>query len=116
MKNRVMIVDDSGFMRNALKAIFEKNGYIIVAECENGVEAVDKYIEFKPDLVTMDIMMPILDGIQATKKIIEIHENANIVMISSMGQDSKIKESILAGAKEFIIKPFTEEVILSVCN
>lgn len=113
---KVMIVDDSLMMRMNLKKMFVSNGYNVVAEACNGEEAVDKYIEFQPELTTMDITMPVLDGISALKEIKKIDSNACIVMISALGQEGKIIESLDCGARHFILKPFQEHHALSVID
>lgn len=111
----IMITDDAAFMRMMLKDILIKNGYQVIGEAENGLKAVEKYKELKPDLVTMDITMPELDGIGALKKIKEFDPNARIIMCSAMGQQAMVIESIQAGAKDFIVKPFQpDKVIMSV--
>lgn len=111
----IMITDDAAFMRMMLKDILIKNGYQVIGEAENGLKAVEKYKELKPDLVTMDITMPELDGIGALKKIKEFDPNAKIIMCSAMGQQAMVIESIQAGAKDFIVKPFQpDKVIMSV--
>lgn len=109
---KVLVADDAAFMRTSLKLMLEKNGYKIVAEAENGKVAIDKYKEVTPDIVTMDITMPVCDGIEAVRKIKEYDKNAKIIMISSMGQECFVKEAVLAGAKGFIVKPFKEESVL----
>lgn len=112
MAKRVLIVDDAAFMRIKLKDILEKNGYEVAGEAQNGVEAVEKYKEAKPDLVTMDITMPEKDGVEALKEIKSIDPNAVILMCSAMGQQSMVMDAIRAGAIDFIVKPFdTERVI-----
>ena len=109
---RVMIVDDAMFMRASLKMMLEKNGYEVAGEAENGAIAVQKYKEIKPDLVTMDITMPEMDGIQALKLIRQFDSDAKIVIVSAMGQEPVVKEAILSGAKSFIVKPFKEDFVL----
>ncbi|MCR4440962.1 MAG: response regulator [Peptococcaceae bacterium] len=109
---RVLIVDDAAFMRMMLKDILTKNGYEVVGEAENGQVAVDKYKELKPDLVTMDITMPELDGISAVRRIKGIDQNARIVMCSAMGQQAMVIDAIQAGARDFIVKPFQPERVL----
>lgn len=104
----VLIVDDSQFMRRMLKGIIEPLGFT-VTEAENGLDAIDKYQILKPDLVTMDITMPEMDGIEAVKAIKDIDPDANIVMISAMGQKSYVQEAIRYGAKDFVVKPFERE-------
>jgi len=106
---RVLIVDDALFMRKMLADILKKEGFEIVGEAENGKEAIDKYHQFKPDLVTMDIVMPKMeeiDGVAAVKEIIKNDPRAKIIMVSAMGQHALVVEAIQAGAKDFIVKPF----------
>lgn len=112
MSTRVLIVDDAAFMRMMLKDILSKNGYEIVGEAENGQIGLDKFKELKPDLVTMDITMPELDGISAVKKIKELDGNARVVMCSAMGQQAMVIDAIQAGAKDFIVKPFQPDRVL----
>lgn len=106
---RVLIVDDANFMRLTLKAILERNGFDIAGEAENGAVGIKKYKELKPDIVTMDITMPIMDGIQALKEIKSFDPDAKIVMISAVGQKPFICEAVVLGAKSFIVKPFEEQ-------
>jgi len=111
---KIMIVDDSLIFRVNLKRILEKHGYQIVAEAANGQDAVEKYERFQPDLTTMDITMPILDGISALKEIRLLNGDAKVVMISAMGQETKIIESINNGARHFIVKPFKENDVINI--
>lgn len=114
MSKRVLIVDDAVFMRMKLKDILEKNGYEVVAEAQNGAEAIEKYKIEGPDLVTMDITMPEMDGIEALKGIKAVNPQAKVIMCSAMGQQSMVMEAIQAGALDFIVKPFdTDRVIQS---
>ncbi len=106
---KVLIVDDAAFMRMMLKDILTKDGMEIIGEAENGKVALDKYLELKPDIVTMDITMPEMDGIQALKAIREKDPGAKVVMCSAMGQQTLVIEAIAAGAKDFIVKPFQKE-------
>jgi two-component system chemotaxis response regulator CheY len=106
--NSVLVVDDAAFMRMMLKGILEKNGYMVVAEAVNGKDALSKYLEHKPDIVTMDITMPEVDGIGAVKSIRAVDPKARIVMCSAMGQQAMVIEAIQAGALDFIVKPFAE--------
>ena len=112
MAVRVLVVDDAAFMRMMVKDILSKNGYEVVGEAENGMKALEKYQELKPDLVTMDITMPEMDGISAVKEIKKIDPNAKIVMCSAMGQQAMVIEAIQAGARDFIVKPFQAERVL----
>jgi len=109
---RIMIVDDAAFMRMMLRDILTKAGYEIAGEAENGFKAIEKYKEVSPDLVLMDITMPELDGIGAVKQIKAADPNAKIIMCSAMGQQAMVLESIQAGAKDFIVKPFQADRIL----
>lgn len=112
MAKNILICDDAAFMRMMIKDILTKNGYSVVGEAENGLKAVEKYTELKPDLVLMDITMPEMDGIQALKKIKELDAGATVIMCSAMGQQAMVIESIQAGAKDFIVKPFQAERVL----
>lgn len=112
MAKNVLICDDAAFMRMMIKDILSKNGYTVAGEAENGAKAVEKYAEVKPDLVLMDITMPEMDGIQALKKIKAADPSAQIIMCSAMGQQAMVIESIQAGAKDFIVKPFQADRVL----
>ncbi len=112
MAVRVLVVDDAAFMRMMVKDILSKNGYEIVGEAENGAIALAKYQEMKPDLVTMDITMPEMDGITAVKEIKKVDPNAKIIMCSAMGQQAMVIEAIQAGARDFIVKPFQPDRVL----
>lgn len=116
MSKRVLIVDDAIFMRMKLKDILEKNGFEVVGEAQNGVEAVEKYRAEKPDLVTMDITMPEMDGVAALKEIKKINSDAKVVMCSAMGQQAMVMEAIQAGAVDFIVKPFESERVIQSLN
>ena len=105
----VLVVDDAIFMRKMLSDILTKEGHKVVREAENAKEAVELYNKLKPDVVTLDIIMPEIDGLDAMKavrKITETDRKARIVMVSAMGQQEQVVEAIQAGAKEFIVKPF----------
>jgi len=110
--NRVLIADDAAFMRMILKNMLEKNGFQVVGEADNGAVAVKKFNELKPDIVTMDITMHEMDGIQALKEIKKLDSNSKIVMISAMGQESYVREAVMLGAKGFIVKPFKEDYVI----
>ncbi len=112
MAKNILIVDDAAFMRMMIKDILTKNGYNVVGEAENGAKAVEKYAELKPDLVLMDITMPELDGIEALKKIKASDPSSLVIMCSAMGQQAMVIESIQAGAKDFIVKPFQADRVL----
>ena len=109
---KILIVDDAAFMRMMIKDILTKNGYEVVAEAANGVQAVELYKTHQPDLVTMDITMPEMDGIEAVKQIKAVNPGAKIVMCSAMGQQSMVMDAIRAGAKDFIVKPFQADRVL----
>jgi len=109
---RILIADDAAFMRMMIKNILVKAGYEVVGEAENGAVATQLYKETRPDLVTMDITMPDVDGIEAVKAIRQFDPNANIIMVSAMGQQGMVMEAIQAGAKDFIVKPFQQERML----
>ena len=112
MAKNILICDDAAFMRMMIKDILTKNGYNVVGEAENGLKAVEKYTETKPDLVLMDITMPEMDGIQALKKIKELDSGATVIMCSAMGQQAMVIESIQSGAKDFIVKPFQADRVI----
>lgn len=112
MAVRVLVVDDAAFMRMMVRDILTKNGYEVVGEAENGMKAVEKYNELHPDLTTMDITMPEMDGISAVKAIRKIDPNAKIIMCSAMGQQAMVIEAIQAGARDFIVKPFQADRVL----
>lgn len=114
MPKTILIVDDAAFMRMILKDVLTKNGYEVVGEAGNGLEAIQKYKELRPDLTLMDITMPELDGIRATKEIKSQYPEANIVICSAMGQQAMVVESIQAGAKDFIVKPFQPERVIEI--
>ena len=110
--SKILIADDAAFMRMMIKDILVKNGYNVVGEAENGLREVEKYKELSPDLVIMDITMPEMDGIQAVKQIKKINADAKIIMCSAMGQQAMVIESIQAGARDFIVKPFQADRVL----
>lgn len=109
---KVLIVDDAAFMRMMLKDILTQGGYEIAGEAANGQEACDLYNQTKPDIVTMDITMPQMDGITALKTIMAADSSAKIVMCSAMGQQAMVIEAIQSGAKDFIVKPFQAQRVL----
>ena len=112
MGAKVLIVDDAAFMRMMLKDILLKNGFEVIGEAENGSVGVQLFQELNPDLVTMDITMPEMDGISAVKEIRKLNGAAKIVMVSAMGQQSMVIEAIQAGAADFIVKPFQPDRVL----
>ena len=112
MGKRILVVDDAAFMRMMLKDILTKGGYEVCGEAGDGIEALTKYNELKPDLVTLDITMPNKDGIAALKDIKAADPSALCVMCSAMGQQSMVIEAIQSGAKDFIVKPFQADRVL----
>jgi two-component system, chemotaxis family, chemotaxis protein CheY len=112
---KVLVVDDAAFMRVTLRNVLSPAGFV-VEEATNGAEAVTRYSEVSPDVVTMDITMPEKDGIEATKEIMALDPNARVVMVSALGQEKMVKDAILAGAKDFIVKPFQPDRVLSALN
>jgi two-component system chemotaxis response regulator CheY len=114
-KKKVLIVDDATFVRIRLKKIIEKMDFAeVVGEATNGDDAVSLYKDLKPDLVTMDLVMPNRDGIQAIEDIMEFDKSAKIVVVSAMGQDLSIKEAVEKGAREYIKKPFNDDEVYSI--
>lgn len=109
----ILIVDDSKISRRVLKDMLEKNGHTVVGEATNGQEAFDYYGKLKPDLVTMDITMPVMDGIEGLKLIHKAYPEAKVVMITAAGQNEKLKEAVESGAVEFVTKPLVEETVIS---
>ncbi|MDU5105264.1 MULTISPECIES: response regulator [unclassified Clostridium] len=109
---RVLIVDDAAFMRMMIKDILQKNGFEVIGEASNGIEAINLYKKERPDVVTMDITMPDMDGIEAVKEIRSFDASAKIIMCSAMGQQSMVMDAIKSGAKDFIVKPFQADRVL----
>ena len=114
--NKVLIVDDAAFMRASLKMMLERNGYEVVGEADNGETAIKKFQALKPDIVTMDITMPKMDGIKSLQAIRTINNDANIVVVSAMGKEELVREAIVFGAKGFILKPINEEHLIKTLN
>lgn len=112
MAKRILITDDALFMRVTLKKILTENGFEVVGEAQNGVEAVEQFKTLKPDIVTMDITMPEMDGLAALKAIRAHDSNARVIMCTAMGQKNMVVEAIQAGAKDFIVKPFQPDRVL----
>jgi len=110
---RVLIADDASFMRQMIREIIEPEGHEVVGEATNGIEAVDLYNELSPDLVTMDIVMPKRSGIDAVKAILAEHPTACVVMCSALGQETLVMEALQAGARDFIVKPFKPDSVIS---
>lgn len=113
---RILVVDDANFMRQTLKNILTKDGHQVIGEAENGKEAIELYDQLRPDLVTMDITMPVLNGIEAARLIINKDPHASVIMCSAVGQQKIVVEAIQNGAKDFIVKPFDELQVLNTVN
>lgn len=114
MAKRVLVVDDAIFMRNIIKDIFASGGFEVAGEASNGLEAIEKFKELKPDLTTMDLVMPFKNGIEATREILKLDNRAVVVMCSALGQEAMVMEAIEAGAVDFIVKPPRPEDVLAV--
>jgi two-component system, chemotaxis family, chemotaxis protein CheY len=112
----VLIVDDAKFMRMTLGNMLKTSEHNVIGEAETGIQAIEKYSELKPDIVTMDITMPEMSGIEAVRKIIQEHPDAKVIMCSAMGQQKLVVEAIEAGAKDFIVKPFDESRVIDAIN
>ena len=112
MNQTVLVCDDAIFMRTMISDILSQAGFEVVGEAESGVQAVEKYRALKPDLVTMDIVMPDMGGIEAVREIYKDHPDAKILMCSAMGQQALVVEAIQAGAKDFVVKPFQPSRVL----
>ncbi|MBO9609165.1 MAG: response regulator [Paenibacillaceae bacterium] len=112
MANRILIVDDAAFMRMMIRDILIKNGYEVCGEANDGAQAIEKFKEVRPDLITMDITMPEMDGIHALKEIKKLDPNAKVIMCSAMGQQAMVIDAIQAGAKDFIVKPFQADRVI----
>ena len=111
--SKVLIVDDAAFMRISIKNMLTKNGYEVVGEAENGAVGVEMFKSLSPDIVTMDITMPEMDGLQALKEIVKLDPKSKVVMVSAMGQEAMVRDAIVSGAKGFIVKPFKEDGIIA---
>lgn len=111
---RVLVADDARFMREMIKEIIQQAGYEVIGEASNGKEVVEKFHELKPDVTTMDIVMPLQSGIEAVREIKKESKDAKVIMISALGQDSLVIEALDAGAKDFIVKPFKTDKVLEV--
>ena len=117
MAIRILIADDAVMMRAMLRDILNENeDFEIVGEAANGVEVIEKYKELKPDLVTMDIVRPLKSGIEATREIRELDDNAKIIMCSALGQESLVTEALEAGALDFVVKPFQPEDVMEIVS
>lgn len=113
---KVLIIDDAKFMRKTLSTLFEKNNFTVVGTAENGKEGVELYKQTSPDIVTMDITMPVMGGLEALEEIIAYDPNANVIMCSAMGQQKLVVEAIELGANDFIVKPFDEKRVMETVN
>ncbi|HJP84590.1 MAG TPA: response regulator [Gemmatimonadaceae bacterium] len=112
MSSTVLVCDDAVFMRTMVSDILSQAGFTVVGEAENGKQAVEKYKQLKPDLVTMDIIMPEMGGIEAVKQITQSDPGARILMCSAMGQQALVQEALQAGARDFVVKPFQPSRVL----
>mgnify|MGYP001561137493 FL=1 len=112
----ILVVDDAAFMRSMIRDIFARGPFVVAGEADNGVEAIRLYRELRPDLTTMDIVMPLMDGITALKEIVGIDSAARVVMVSALGQEALIAEAIESGASDFIVKPFQASRVLKVAR
>ncbi|HEY4735327.1 MAG: response regulator [Gemmatimonadaceae bacterium] len=112
MSSTVLVCDDAVFMRTMVSDILSQAGFTVVGEAENGKQAVEKYQQLKPDLVTMDIIMPEMGGIEAVKQITQADPAARILMCSAMGQQALVQEALQAGARDFVVKPFQPSRVL----
>jgi two-component system, chemotaxis family, chemotaxis protein CheY len=113
---KIMVVDDAAFIRKSLRMIFEQHDFEIAGEAENGLQAVTQYKRLKPDLVTMDITMPEMNGLDAVKTIKEYDPDCQILVVSAAGREETVREAIVSGAKGFIVKPFSEEKVIATAN
>jgi two-component system, chemotaxis family, chemotaxis protein CheY len=109
---RVLVVDDAAFMRKMVSDVLTKGGHEVVGEAGNGVEAIARFQELRPEVMTLDITMPEKDGLSALRELMELEPTARVVMCSALGQESKVLESIKLGAKDFVVKPFQPDRVL----
>ncbi|MDR3645274.1 MAG: response regulator [Clostridia bacterium] len=116
MSKKIMLVDDAAFMRMMIKDTLKKNGYTEIVESGNGEQAVNAYTNEKPDLIIMDITMPVMDGLEALKRLKEMDNGVNVVMCSAMGQEAMVVDALKLGAKDFIVKPFKPDRIMKTVN
>ena len=113
---KVLIIDDAAFMRLSIKTMLTKNGFSVVGEAENGRVGIEKYMETNPDLVTLDITMPEMDGLETLEALKKLRPDARVLMISAMGQETMVRKAIALGAKSFLVKPFQEENLIAALN
>ncbi|MFI3254790.1 MAG: response regulator [Eubacteriales bacterium] len=111
--SKILIVDDAIFMRKVIRDLLKQNDYTDIVEASDGLQAVEQYSEHRPDLVIMDITMPSLDGIETVKQLHKIDENVTILMCSAMGQEAMVREAIKQGAKDFVVKPFKPDRVIT---
>jgi two-component system chemotaxis response regulator CheY len=116
MSKKIMLVDDAAFMRMMIKDTLQKNGYTEIVEAGNGEQAINTYLAEKPDLILMDITMPVMDGLEALRKLKEMDKNIKVVMCSAMGQETMVVDALKLGAKDFIVKPFKPDRIMKTVN
>lgn len=109
----VLVVDDTLFMRNAITTMLEEAGFVVIGEAENGKQAIEQYFKLQPDIVTMDVTMPVMSGLEATKEIVKDDPNAKICVVTALGQQKLILQALKNGAKDFITKPFEMERLVS---
>ncbi|HTL12593.1 MAG TPA: response regulator [Bdellovibrionota bacterium] len=112
MARTVLVVDDVAFVRRTLSQILAEGHYQVVGEAEDGLHAVELYNQLRPDLVTMDVVMPKLSGIEATRRIVKLDKDAKVIIISAMDQENLVMEAINAGARDYVLKPFSKEDVL----
>ncbi len=112
----ILVVDDAAFMRGMIREILTRGPFVVTGEAENGVEAVRRYKELRPHLTTMDIVMPLMDGISALREIVRFDPAAKVVMVSALGQEALIAEAIESGASDFVVKPFQPVRVLKVAQ
>ncbi len=109
----VLVVDDAAFMRMTIKKMIEPHGHTVICEAENGIEAIKRFVEYRPDVVLLDITMPEMNGVEALKRIKEVDPNARVIICSAMGQQAMVAQTIQYGAKDFIVKPFEEDRLIA---
>lgn len=114
MKKSILIVDDMIYMRMRIRKVVEGLGFVVAGEAENGEVAIAQYIALHPDLVLLDVTMPEMSGLEALKAIMKIDSHAQVIIVSGMGQKERVQEAILGGAKNYIMKPFNDEILCKV--